>query len=106
VKLNNSNSVGLLFRGFVRRREVGFVEVVLVTLANTLEATLVDILGGLLLRWKVDLNELRFEQENTEFAHFLYESKFQVIQDKAQPQNFSNFYDEADDNYTVVSSLR
>jgi hypothetical protein len=106
VKLNNSNSVGLLFRGFVRRREVGFVEVVLVTLANTLEATLVNILGGLLFRWKVDLNELRFEQENTEFAHFLYESKFQVIQDKAQPQNFSNFYDEADDNYTVVSSLR
>jgi hypothetical protein len=106
VKLNNSNAAGLLFRGFVQRLEEGFVEVVLVTLANTLEATLVSILVDLLWRWKVDLNELRFEQENTEFAHFLYESKFHVIQDKTHPQNVYNFYDEADDNYTVVSSLR
>jgi hypothetical protein len=105
VKLNNNNAAGLLFRGFVQRREVGFVEVVLVTLANTLESILVNILTDLLFRWKVDLNELRFEQHNTEFAHLLYESNFQVIQDYAQAPNSSNFYEEADDNYTVASSL-
>lgn len=102
AKLENES--GLLLRGYARRTEANYVEVVLVT-NQTTEAELATALVGFIQKWKVDAESIVFEERNLEDAHFLNESKFKVVQANGEPEGFSNFFED-NDAFTVVSSLR
>jgi hypothetical protein len=93
-----------ILRGYVRRTTTEYVEVVLVT-APTTEKYFARLMSPFILRWPVDIENIRFEQSNVVDAHFLDSARFQVLQANGEPEEYSNFFEETD-AYSVVSSLQ
>ncbi len=52
------------------------------------------------------MHEIRFEETNYEYARYLDEFKFKIIWSENEPEGFSVYRNDCNDNaYSVVSSI-
>ncbi len=93
-----------ILRGYVRRISEDCVEVFVVSEPAT-EMVLAPLFVPFFQKWPVDFPSIEFNEISHDDVDFLYESKFQIIQTKGEPDTYSCFWEPNEEAFTIVSRI-